>query len=191
MSLIPQLLLSSTIPGMTGTPGSTTGGTGTGAGPQPNPRKDGEDVPTLLSSRDPLSVPIMTVNFKRFVSVVGPVFWVQDRVEEILFWKRGWRRTAVWMAAYAFICAWFHVARKFANWRFAGFFPRLILLFPHIALVSIILATYPYPANPDADPLYFVNSSSSGAPPVDAHAPEGSVPWQANIQAIQNLMGAV
>ncbi|KAF5317834.1 hypothetical protein D9619_012638 [Psilocybe cf. subviscida] len=175
MSLIPQLLLSSTIPGLTGTPGSTTGGTGTGAAPQANPRKDGEDVPTLLSSRDPLSVPIMTVNFKRFVSIVGPIFWVQDRIEEIVFWKRGWRRTAVWMAVYAFIC----------------FFPRLILLLPHIALVSVILATYPYPANPDADPLYFVNSSTAGTPPADLHAAEGSVPWQANIQAIQNLMGAV
>jgi hypothetical protein len=60
---------------------------------------------TLLSCRDPLSLPIITNNFKRFVARVGPVFWLQDRIEEILFWKRGWRRTASWMALYAFLCA--------------------------------------------------------------------------------------
>lgn len=59
---------------------------------------------TLLSSKDPLSLPIMTNNFKRFVAKVGPVFWFQDRVEEILFWKRGWKHTTTWMALYAFLC---------------------------------------------------------------------------------------
>lgn len=59
---------------------------------------------TLISTRDPLSIPITTVNFRRFVSKVGPVFWLQDRIEEILFWKRGWKVTTVWMAAYAFLC---------------------------------------------------------------------------------------
>jgi len=59
---------------------------------------------TLLTTRDPLSIPITTVNFRRFVSKVGPVFWLQDRIEEILMWKRGWKVTTVWMAAYAFFC---------------------------------------------------------------------------------------
>jgi len=59
---------------------------------------------TLLTTRDPLSIPITTVNFRRFVSKVGPIFWLQDRIEEILMWKRGWKATTVWMAAYAFFC---------------------------------------------------------------------------------------
>lgn len=61
-------------------------------------------APRLLSSKDPLSIPITTMNFKRFVSRVGPVFWLQDRVEEILMWRRGWKYTAVWMALYTFLC---------------------------------------------------------------------------------------
>ena len=59
---------------------------------------------TLLTTRDPLSIPITTVNFRRFVSKVGPIFWLQDRIEEILLWKRGWKVTTVWMAAYIFFC---------------------------------------------------------------------------------------
>ena len=59
---------------------------------------------TLTSTRDPLSIPITTVNFRRFVSKAGPIFWLQDRIEEILTWKRGWKVTTVWMAVYAFLC---------------------------------------------------------------------------------------
>jgi hypothetical protein len=29
----------------------------------------------------------------------------QDRIEEIILWKRGWLRTTVWMASYAFLCS--------------------------------------------------------------------------------------
>ena len=67
----------------------------------PCPRKSNM---TLLSTRDPLSIPITTVNFRRFVARVGPVFWLQDRVEEVLMWKRGWKVTAVWISVYAFLC---------------------------------------------------------------------------------------
>lgn len=87
VNIIPQLLLSS-LPSNT---------------PQSNPRGKQQSI-TLLSSRDPLSVPILTVNFKRFIERVGPVFWLQDRIEEIIFWKRGWKVTGVWIAAYAFFC---------------------------------------------------------------------------------------
>ena len=59
---------------------------------------------TLVSTRDPLSIPTTTVNFRRFVSKVGPIFWLQDRIEEILMWKRGWKVTTVWMAVYTFLC---------------------------------------------------------------------------------------
>jgi hypothetical protein len=66
-----------------------------------NPRGGGI---TLMSTRDPLSIPIMTVNFKRFTSKIGPVYWLQDRIEEIVLWKKGWKVTGVWMAAYVFLC---------------------------------------------------------------------------------------
>jgi hypothetical protein len=69
-----------------------------------NPRAK-QQINTLLSSRDPLSVPILTVNFKRFIERVGPIFWLQDRIEEIVLWKKGWKVTSVWIAAYAFFCA--------------------------------------------------------------------------------------
>jgi len=91
LSLIPQLLLSASLP-----PNPSV------AAP-PASKMDHSQV-TLLSSRDPLSLPIMTVNFKRFVSIIGPVFWLQDRVEEIILWKTGPARTIIWMAAYSLIC---------------------------------------------------------------------------------------
>lgn len=98
MNFIPQIIMGSipTVP-VSG-PALET--------PPMNPRKkiDPEKV-TLLSSKDPLSLPIMTNNFKRFVANVGPVFWMQDRIEEIMFWRRGWRRTTSWMALYTFLCS--------------------------------------------------------------------------------------
>ncbi|KAG5644327.1 hypothetical protein DXG03_008685 [Asterophora parasitica] len=59
--------------------------------------------PLLLTTKDPLSLPTTSANFKRFVSKAGPIFWFQDRVEEVVMWRRGWRVTGVWMAAYAFL----------------------------------------------------------------------------------------
>ncbi|KAJ7504205.1 integral peroxisomal membrane peroxin-domain-containing protein [Mycena galericulata] len=148
VNIIPQLLLSS-LPSNTPQQGPL------------NPRGK-QQSNTLLSSRDPLSVPILTVNFKRFVERVGPIFWLQDRIEEIILWKRGWKVTGVWIAAYAFFC----------------YFPRLLFLLPQIILIGIILATHP--------------ETTHKPPPVPETPVEtGSVDWQANIQAIQNLMGLV
>ncbi|KIM28714.1 hypothetical protein M408DRAFT_329177 [Serendipita vermifera MAFF 305830] len=130
-----------------------------------NPRKtEGR----LLSTRDSLSIPITTVNFRRFVSKSGAVFWLQDRVEEVIFWRRGWKVTAAWMAAYSFLC----------------YYPRLILVLPHMLILSILYVTYnvryPVDANEDAAP----------APPwKPMESREGSSEWFANLQAIQNLMG--
>ncbi|KAJ7880070.1 hypothetical protein B0H14DRAFT_2708467 [Mycena olivaceomarginata] len=81
VNLIPQLLLSS-LPSNPPHQGPS------------NPRAK-QQINTLLSSRDPLSVPILTVNFKRFI----------ERIEEIVLWKRGWKITSVWIAAYAFFCS--------------------------------------------------------------------------------------
>ncbi|KAJ7140296.1 integral peroxisomal membrane peroxin-domain-containing protein [Mycena crocata] len=148
VNLLPQLLLS-----------SLPSGTAQQQGPS-NPRAK-QQSNTLLSSRDPLSVPILTVNFKRFIERVGPIFWLQDRIEEIVLWKRGWKVTSVWIAAYAFFC----------------YFPRMLFLLPQIGLISIILATHP--------------ETTHKPPAPEAPAETGSVDWQANIQAIQNLMGLV
>jgi hypothetical protein len=65
-----------------------------------NPR----NVSQLSSTRDPLSVPTITVNFRRFVGRVGPLFWLQDRIEEIMTWRKGWKVTVMWMIAYSFLC---------------------------------------------------------------------------------------
>ncbi|KIP08579.1 hypothetical protein PHLGIDRAFT_117085 [Phlebiopsis gigantea 11061_1 CR5-6] len=119
----------------------------------------------LLSTRDPLSIPIMTVNFRRFVAKVGPVFWLQDRMEEIVMWRKGWKYTAVWMCAYAFLC----------------YYPRLCLLIPVAALLGVLLATHPSLAR--AAPPKIVL-------PPPGQGPDWSLDWLGNVQAIQNLMGA-
>ena len=85
-SLIPQIILSSSLH----IPESPTPSNVTTTSP-------------LLSAREPLSIPTTTVNFKRFVSKCGPVFWFQDRVEEVIMWRK-WKVTGVWMAVYAFLC---------------------------------------------------------------------------------------
>lgn len=93
VSMIPQLLLSTSLSPMTPS----------ASGFNPRKRLD-PHAPILLSSKDPLSLPILTSNFKRFVMAVGPVFWLQDRIEEVVFWKRGWMWTTIWMAGYALLC---------------------------------------------------------------------------------------
>ncbi|KAF9646284.1 hypothetical protein BDM02DRAFT_3100075 [Thelephora ganbajun] len=153
LSNLPAMLLASTV-------GIPTSGNFSGQ------RSSG----ILISTRDPLSIPITTANFRRFVSKVGPIFWLQDRIEEILTWKRGWKVTTVWMAVYAFLC----------------FFPRLILLIPNTLLVAILLSTYPTRV---ADGSQDAKNGVSPAPSPQVF--EGTAVWQANLQGIQNLMGFV
>ncbi|KAH9983320.1 integral peroxisomal membrane peroxin-domain-containing protein [Russula compacta] len=132
-----------------------------------NPR----NVSQLLSTRDPLSVPITTANFRRFISKIGPVFWLQDRIEEIITWKKGWKVTVMWMTAYSFLC----------------YYPRLILLLPNVIILAIIIIAHPPRTN-------FESGSSLTEqirPPPRANAREGSTEWLANLQGVQNLMGLV
>ena len=153
------------------------------------PRTQGRGAPRLLSNKDPLSLPITTVNFKRFVSKSGPIFWVQDRVEEIVLWKKGWKYTLVWMAAYAFVCACISavVVLTVVN-LVIGYFPRLVLLLPHAIVLGVLLATHPsLKVRDGAD----VPSPKSALPTAPSQPGEGSVDYLANLQAIQNLMGAV
>lgn len=94
-SLLPQMLLSSTLPNTPSSPSTK----------DKEKEKDTRKGPQLLTTKEPLSIPVTTANFKRFVAKVGPIFWMLDRIEEIIWWKRGWRVTGVWMSAYAFFCA--------------------------------------------------------------------------------------
>ncbi|KAH9080385.1 integral peroxisomal membrane peroxin-domain-containing protein [Lactarius deliciosus] len=132
-----------------------------------NPR----NVSQLMSTRDPLSVPTTTINFRRFISKIGPVFWLQDRIEEIITWRKGWKVTALWMAVYSFLC----------------YYPRLILLLPNAVILAIIIVSHPQRANPGTDSFIIEEIQ----PPPRAQAREGSAEWLANIQGIQNLMGTV
>ncbi|KAI0916942.1 hypothetical protein AcW2_007201 [Taiwanofungus camphoratus] len=155
---VPQLLLSSALQLPANVPAT--------------PRNMGKGGPRLTTTRDPLSIPIVTVNFRRFVSKSGPAWWLQDRTEEIVMWRKGWKYTAVWMAAYAFLC----------------YFPRLVLLLPHTSILGILLATHPsirHRTASDNDPEKLKDVPN----PPPAQIGEGSVDWLANVQAIQNLMG--
>lgn len=58
----------------------------------------------LMSTRDPLSIPITTTNSRRFVSRAGFIFWTLDRGEEVIMWRKGWKYTAAWIVAYVSIC---------------------------------------------------------------------------------------
>ncbi|KAJ7673126.1 hypothetical protein DFH06DRAFT_1123863 [Mycena polygramma] len=93
---------------------------------------------------------------------VGPIFWLQDRIEEIVLWRKGWKLTSTWIAGYAFFC----------------YFPRLLFLLPQMIIIGIILATHP-------------ETTLKPPPAPEAPAESGSVDWQANIQAIQNPMGFI
>ncbi|CAE6464020.1 unnamed protein product [Rhizoctonia solani] len=140
------------------------------------PREISESHGKLLSNRDALSIQITTTNFRRFVSRSGPIFWFQDRVEEIILWKRGWCYTAAWGCAYAFLCI----------------YPRMLLILPQLVLLAIMLINYPGTSNrrPGSPSAKGTSHSPTRSNP-QLIVPEGSSEWYANLQAIQNLMGAV
>lgn len=72
-----------------------------------------------------------------------------------------------------------------------GYFPRLVIVVPFVALLGILLVADPsWKQSSSAEKASEVSSSSVPTPP-PAQPSEGSVDWMANLQAIQNLMGAV
>ncbi|KAJ9097589.1 hypothetical protein QFC21_004623 [Naganishia friedmannii] len=79
----------------------------------------------LSSQREGLTLNNMTNNFRRFVSRAGFIFWLMDRVEEVMFWRK-----PVWTWAWI-IC-----------WGFISFYPRLLLCIPSAALILILLHQY-------------------------------------------------
>ncbi|KAF9077471.1 hypothetical protein BDP27DRAFT_1311099 [Rhodocollybia butyracea] len=172
-NLLPQVLLSSSLP------------LGSIPADSANPkrfRNIHQEPVALLSNKDPLSIQVTSLNFKRFVERVGPVFWLQDRIEEIVCWRKGWKVTGTWLAAYGFLC----------------YFPRLVFILPNLILVAVILASVYRPAYKPAPPSVTFShpqhtgqsqEASTTESPLPAPVAEDSVDWQANIQAIQNLMG--
>lgn len=57
----------------------------------------------LSSQREGLTLNNMTNNFRRFVSRAGFIFWLMDRVEEVMFWRKPvW--TWAWIICWGFIC---------------------------------------------------------------------------------------
>ncbi|KAG9089382.1 hypothetical protein FS749_001380 [Ceratobasidium sp. UAMH 11750] len=142
--------------------------------PSASPRETSSGSAKLLSNRDSLSIQITTANFRRFVSRSGPVFWFQDRVEEIFLWRCGWQYTVAWGSGYVFLC----------------FYPRVLLILPQLALLAVLLLNYPGVIRPPTSPGTRPNRSPTRPPP-QLQATEGSAEWYSNLQAIQNLMGAV
>ena len=69
-------------------------------------------------------------------------------------------------------------------WRLQGFFLRLTLLIPNVLLVMILLRKYPTQTGDDSQD---VKNSVLPAPLPQVF--EGTAVWQANMQAIQNIMG--
>jgi len=132
-----------------------------------------------IFARSSATLPVTSTGLKRFVSIIGPVCRLQGRVEDKL-WKTGLIGTLIWMAVYSFVCVCvlFRSLSVFLADRYqvsspASFFSCLIAL-----------ATYPYPSKIVEDPISATQSFPS------LNATERSVPWQANIQGVQELMGA-
>lgn len=71
---------------------------------------------------------------------------------------------------------------------YSGYFPRLILLLPHAIALGVLLAMHPNLRRRDGAEI--PSPKETQLPPATQPG-EGSVDWLANLQAIQNLMGAV
>nr|XP_018265564.1 uncharacterized protein I303_01934 [Kwoniella dejecticola CBS 10117]OBR87722.1 hypothetical protein I303_01934 [Kwoniella dejecticola CBS 10117] len=191
-------------------------------GPSSAKKGAGINMPRELSTqREGLSLPLVSNNFRRFMTRVGPIFWLQDRIEEVLFWRKPiW--TWAWMMLWTFIC----------------FQPRILLLLPSFILILILLhihekttpldsllgtsiqpstmtdrknALHPPSPDPSANSGKSHDSSSSNAGQgsfststtrdaegenvekvvVPPKETESSVDIYMNLQAIQNLMGLV
>lgn len=160
----------------------------------------------LTTQREELGLNVMSNNFRRFVTKVGetqalltvqvgPIFWLQDRVEEVLFWQKPvW--TWAWMVTWTFIC----------------FKPRILFFLPTALL--LILFTYLQERKAPVAPIFGVpqtappvgtarvgsgetgHSASTapeteGAPTVPPKEAETTIDYYMNIQAIQNLMGLI
>jgi hypothetical protein len=102
----------------------------------------------LSSQREGLTLNNMTNNFRRFVSRAGFIFWLMDRVEEVMFWRKPvW--TWAWIICWGFICASLYFLPlclskplSISLVVFTAFYPRLLLCIPSAALILILLHQY-------------------------------------------------
>ncbi|TXT15543.1 hypothetical protein VHUM_00046 [Vanrija humicola] len=152
----------------------------------------------LTSQKETLGLNVMSNNFRRFLTKVGPIVWLQDRVEEVLFWQKPlW--TWAWMALWAFIC----------------FFPRILLLLPSAivlviyltvqekkeplpSLFGVLIPSAPDPGTErvggdDASASYTASTveGKEGAPQAPPGDATSTTDILMNMQAIQNLMGVI
>ncbi|GAA5995925.1 uncharacterized protein JCM10292_004835 [Rhodotorula paludigena] len=125
---------------------------------------------TVQGSKEGLSLPTMSTNFRRFVQKSGPIFVAQDAVEAVLRWEDP-AKTLFFAAAWAMLCYW----------------PSLAVFIPSVVLVSILLTTYQAKRGAGPPP-----ESQEGPTTLAKEPPsEGSVDYFANLQNIQIMMGRV
>ncbi|KAL0240300.1 hypothetical protein I308_106550 [Cryptococcus tetragattii IND107] len=126
---------------------------------------DGGGPRQLTTQREALSVPLLSNNFRRFVTRVGPVFWLQDRIEEVLYWRK-----PVW--TWAWILTWVFISTARVH--------------PPSSTGEL---------SPDKSYTATATRDESGetvsVPVVPPKEVESGVDYFMNIQAIQNLMGLV
>ncbi|KAF9431948.1 hypothetical protein BGZ76_011485 [Entomortierella beljakovae] len=163
------------------------------------------DISELPQNDHPaLSIQATTVNFTRFVHKSTGLFWVQDRVEDILTWKDPWNTTFV-LVLYCFVCI----------------YPILLFLLPQSIMAAIMIYFFQQKSarqqkkilriksgpvvlqpidedyNNDLKPHsgndedYLEHNSSSESEKDERERQSRAVQYLSNLQHIQNMMGDV
>lgn len=125
------------------------------------------------NEKESLSLQTTTTNFKNFVIKSGPIFWFQDRVEEILTWKHS-LQTTFWAAL----------------WAWLSINPTFFILLPNLALIAILLSAYPNSNEIDSKESV-INLDEEHEPLPTNEPKEGSVDYLSNMQNIQIMMGRI
>ncbi|CAO1638061.1 unnamed protein product [Parajaminaea phylloscopi] len=143
----------------------------------------------VTKSKEPLSLPTTTRNFRGFVQKSGPVFLIQDTVHETLMWDYPARTLCV-----------------MGCWAVIAIHPYLLVPLPAFLLTLLLLQTYQarFPVAADTDEAAAVkpadvlkhaleHPTSTGhgkvQPPMVPEPPnEGSIKYYENLRDIQNMM---
>ncbi|KAH9824291.1 Peroxin/Dysferlin domain-containing protein [Melampsora americana] len=128
---------------------------------------------SITNDKESLSLQTTTTNFKNFVSKSGPIFWFQDKVEDILTWQ-DYLRTSFWACLWAWLCI---------N-------PIFFIILPNLAIIAILLSAYPNPNEIDSKEAV-INLSEPHEPLPTNEPKEGSVDYLSNMQNIQIMMGRI
>ncbi|EGG00369.1 uncharacterized protein MELLADRAFT_111926 [Melampsora larici-populina 98AG31] len=141
---------------------------------QSHPTQSSPNQASINSNdKESLSLQTTTTNFKNFVSKSGPIFWFQDRVEDILTWKDA-LRTTFWACLWAWLCI---------N-------PIFFILLPNLAIIAILLSAYPNSNEIDSKEAV-INLNEQHDPLPTNEPKEGSVDYLSNMQNIQIMMGRI